>query len=132
MQVIRPTLPETPAGVIKRVSDKEVRDRSTILYIDPNPVPFTTLTLSTPPPSSSDFTAYTPDGFGRENQEHLSNVFRKLADRGCFVLLSNSNTPFIRELYSHFRIKEVDVQRAINCKGSKRADHKELIISNYS
>jgi hypothetical protein len=43
--------PQTPAGVIK-ISDKEARDRSTIQYIDPNPVPFTTLTLSTPPPSS--------------------------------------------------------------------------------
>ena len=70
---------------------------------------------------SSDFTAYTPDGFGRENQEQLANVFRKLSDRGCFVLLSNSNTPFIRELYSHFRIKEVDVQRAINSRWGVRS-----------
>jgi hypothetical protein len=38
---------ETPAGVIK-ISDKEARERSTIPYIDPNPVPFTTLRLSTP------------------------------------------------------------------------------------
>jgi DNA adenine methylase len=93
------------------------------VYLDPpyDPVSYT-----------SDFTAYTPNGFGRENQEQLANLYRKLSDRGCFVLLSNSNTPFIRELYSHFRIKEVDVQRAINCKGSKRADHKELLISNYS
>ena len=93
------------------------------VYLDPpyDPVSYT-----------SDFTAYTPNGFGRENQEQLANVFRKLANRGCFVLLSNSNTRFIRELYSHFRIKEVDVQRAINCNGSERADHKELLISNYS
>jgi hypothetical protein len=38
---------QTPPGVI-RISDKEARDRSTIPYIDPNPVPFTTLILSTP------------------------------------------------------------------------------------
>jgi D12 class N6 adenine-specific DNA methyltransferase len=94
-----------------------------IVYFDPpyDPVNYT-----------SDFTAYTPDGFGRENQEQLANVFGKLANRGCFVLLSNSDTPFIRKLYSDFSIKEVDVQRAINCKGSKRAGHKELLISNYS
>ena len=42
---------QTPAGVIK-ISDKEARERSTIPYIDPNPVPFTTLTLSTPAQSS--------------------------------------------------------------------------------
>jgi hypothetical protein len=42
---------QTPAGVIK-ISDKEAREHSTIPYIDPNPVPFTTLRLSTPDPSS--------------------------------------------------------------------------------
>jgi DNA adenine methylase len=92
------------------------------VYLDPpyDPVSYT-----------SDFTAYTPNGFGRENQEQLANVFETLASNGCFVLLSNSDTPFIRDLYSDFSIKEVDVQRAINCKGSKRAGHKELLISNY-
>jgi len=59
---------------------------------------------------TSDFTAYTPNDFGRENQVQLANVFKKLADRGCQVLLSNSDTPFIGELYSDFRINEVDVQ----------------------
>jgi site-specific DNA-adenine methylase len=53
---------------------------------------------------------------------------RKAVGR-CRVLLSNSDTLFIRELYSDFSIKEVSVQRAINCKGSKRAGHKELFIS---
>jgi DNA adenine methylase len=93
------------------------------VYFDPpyDPVSYT-----------SDFTAYTPHGFRRENQEQLANVFRKLSDRGCFVLLSNSDTAFIRKLYSDYGIKEVDVQRAINCKGSKRTGHKELLISNYS
>jgi DNA adenine methylase len=61
-----------------------------------------------PPPydhvsSTSNFTAYTNHGFGDNDQEELANVFRKLADRGCFVLLSNSNTPFIRELYSGYK-----------------------------
>ena len=61
----------------------------------------------------------------------VANVFTKLANRGYLVLLSNSDTPFIRGLYSDFSIKDVNVQRAINCKGSKRAGHKELLISNY-
>ena len=85
-----------------------------------------------PVSNTSDFTAYTPNGFGRENQEQLADVFSKLNSRGCLLLASNSDTPFIRKLYSDFNIKEVDVQRAINCKGSKRAGHKELLISNYS
>ena len=43
--------------------------------------------------------------------------------KGCLLLLSNSDTPFIRDLYSDFSIKKVDAQRAINCKSSKRAGH---------
>jgi DNA adenine methylase len=85
-----------------------------------------------PPYDPSNFTAYTSKGFSREDQIQLANISRKLSDRGCRVLLSNSDTPFIRELYSDFSIKEVDAQRAINSKGSKRAGHKELLISNYS
>jgi DNA adenine methylase len=85
-----------------------------------------------PVSSTSNFTGYTSNGFGNKNQEQLADVFETLASKGCFVLLSNSDTPFVRDLYSDFSIKEVDVQRAINCKGSKRAGHKELLISNYS
>jgi DNA adenine methylase len=73
----------------------------------------------------------TTDGFDDTDQSQLAEVFRKLNSRGCLLLLSNSDT-LIRELYSDFSIKEVNVQRAINCKGSKRAGHKELLISNYS
>jgi DNA adenine methylase len=82
--------------------------------------------------STSYFTAYTADGFGNRDQSQLAEVFRRLNSRGCLLLLSNSNTPYIRKLYSDFSIKEVDAQRAINSDGSKRAGHKELLISNYS
>jgi DNA adenine methylase len=87
-----------------------------------------------PTSSTSYFTKYTHTGFNNKDQEELATVFRKLDDRKCKVLLSNSDTQFIKELYSSFAkyIVEVDTLRAINCKGSKRAGHKELIIRNYS
>ena len=52
----------------------------------------------------------------------------------CKVLLSNSSTPFVKELYSDFdkHTKEVDVIRSINSKGTNRGGHKELLIRNYS
>ena len=61
-------------------------------------------------------------------------AFVELNDKKCKILLSNSDTPFIRRLYSDFSkcIKEINVSRAINCKASKRIGHKELLISNYS
>ena len=66
---------------------------------------------------ASYFTAYTTDGFDNTDQLQLARVFRKLDSKGCLLMLSNSDTPFIRAIYSDFSIREVDVQRAINCKG---------------
>jgi DNA adenine methylase len=93
------------------------------IYLDP---PYS------PTSSTAYFTNYTHTGFDNQDQKQLLDVFRKLDDKGCKILLSNSDTQFIRELYSNFAIVEVDTLRAINCKGSKRAGHKELIICNYS
>ena len=87
-----------------------------------------------PTSSTANFTSYSDNGFGDDNQSELSKIFAKLDDAKCKVLISNSDTPLIRKLYSDFsdHIKEVNVSRVINCKASKRLGHKELLISNYS
>jgi DNA adenine methylase len=77
------------------------------------------------------FTKYTNNGFGDQDQINLANIVKDLDNKKCKILLSNSNTEFIRNLYSNFNLKEVKVMRAINSKGSKRLGHTELIISNY-
>lgn len=100
----------------------ENAQKGDFIYLDPPYQPVN---------NTSYFTAYTTDGFDDIDQSQLVGVFRKLNSKGCLLLLSNSDTPFIRDLYSDFSKKEVDVQRAINCKASKRAGHKELLISNY-
>ncbi len=84
-----------------------------------------------PTSSTANFTGYTNEGFTDADQKQLLDTFKKLDRRGCKVLLSNSNTPFVRELYQEFSIKEVSALRAINCKGSKRTGHTELLIRNY-
>jgi DNA adenine methylase len=87
-----------------------------------------------PASSTASFTSYTNRGFTNTDQKELRDVFTELIDRKCKVLLSNSDTKFIRELYSEFAtsFKEVNVLRSINCRGSKRIGHKELIISSYT
>jgi DNA adenine methylase len=81
---------------------------------------------------TSSFTAYTSEGFGLDDQEQLAkNVFR-LIERGCRVVVSNSPTPEIRQLYRGLRQNEVLVPRAINCVGSKRNRIPELLISPKS
>lgn len=80
---------------------------------------------------TSSFTSYTSDGFGENEQIQLANVYRELADRGCFVMLSNSNMPLIKELYKDFSIHEIQASRAINSKAEGRGKITELLIINY-
>jgi DNA adenine methylase len=103
----------------------ENAQKGDFVYLDP---PYN------PTKPTSNFTSYTEYGYSDHDQEQLASIFKKLDDRQCMVLLSNSDTPFIRGLYSDFMsyTKEVNVLRAINCRGSKRAGHKELLIRNYA
>ena len=95
------------------------------VYLDPPYYPAST---------TAKFTAYTEYGFTDKDQKDLSQIFMKLTDRGCKVLLSNSDTPYIRELYNDFSryIHQVNTLRSINSSSSKRTGHKELLISNYN
>jgi DNA adenine methylase len=45
-------------------------------------------------------------------------------------VLSNSDTPFIRELYKGYRIDRVECARAINSRAQSRGPVSEVIISN--
>jgi len=80
---------------------------------------------------TSSFTAYTASRFDEAEQSRLASVVRKLSERGCFVMLSNSNSPLIRELYADFAINEVLASRAINSKADGRGKIVELLIKNY-
>ena len=77
------------------------------------------------------FTAYTKEGFDEEDQRELAEVFRELDRRGCLVMLSNSDTPFVRELYAGYDIRVVQARRAINCRADGRGPVGELVVRNY-
>lgn len=86
------------------------------------------------PPYDSDkgvFNSYTEDGFGKEDQKRLADVYKKLADRGCYVMLSNHNTRLVQELYGEFNIHVIEAKRSINANGKKRGKVEEVIITNY-
>jgi DNA adenine methylase len=90
-----------------------------IVYIDP---PYD------PVGETSNFTGYTSAGFGPENQWQLANLVHQLLERGCRVVVSNSPTPDIRELYADLAHEMVLVPRAINCDGKKRGRVGEMLL----
>ena len=96
--------------------------RGDFVYLDPPYAPVS---------GTSRFTEYVSGGFSEEDQVKLAEVFRDLDRRGCYVMLSNSDTPLIRDLYKGFLIESVSANRPINCVGSGRSNHRELIIRNY-
>lgn len=84
---------------------------------------------------TSNFTSYTAEGFLEEEQIRLRDTFIELAKMGCFVMLSNSDTPFIRELYEGcfegVRVYTVFAGRAINSNGLKRGKVSEVVVASY-
>lgn len=85
-----------------------------------------------PVSQTASFTAYAAgDGFSRADQTRLRDVFAELDRRGAKLMLSNSDVPFIRELYGKWRIDTVAAPRAINCDARGRGLVSEVLVRNY-
>ncbi len=84
-----------------------------------------------PVSSTSSFTGYDVNGFDRHQQKRLKEVIDDLTDRGCQVMLSNSDTDFIIDLYQDYNLVKVSATRAINSKASRRGKVGEVILMNY-
>lgn len=80
---------------------------------------------------TANFTGYAQDGFSQDDQRRLRDVVRDLDRRGAKVMLSNSDVPFIRELYRGMRINTVMAPRAVSCVGSRRGAVPEVVVRNY-
>ena len=76
------------------------------------------------------FDTYQKGGFSIEDHKRLARLFKELTDKGVYCMLTNSNTDFIKGLYSEYNIDVVPVKRMINCNGNKRTGE-EVIIRNY-
>ena len=77
------------------------------------------------------FVGYTENGFTKRDQERLKKLCDKLVDNGCTVMISNSSTPFIKELYSdkdRYTIHTLMAKRNINSNGNKRGEIQEVLV----
>ncbi|ABS24172.1 DNA adenine methylase [Bacillus paranthracis] len=84
-----------------------------------------------PVSDTSSFTGYSLDGFNKDDQRRLKYLFVELDKRGVNVLLSNSATDFIQELYEGFNIQIVSASRNINANASGRGKIDEVLVMNY-
>jgi DNA adenine methylase len=91
------------------------------VYFDPPYVPIS---------NTANFTSYAAGAFGLDDQRRLAETFRHLAHSGCRVMLSNSDTPFVREQYAGFCVETVRARRAINSQKGKRGPITEVVVLN--
>ena len=68
----------------------------------------------------SDFKRYTKEQFYEEDHVELAKMVKTLHERGCHVILTNSNHPLVHELYAPFTIDLIQTKRHISCNGSTR------------
>ncbi len=93
-----------------------------LVYFDPPYVPLS---------RTASFTAYAKDGFTMEDQSRLAVTFRELASRGVFLMLSNSKTDAVMDLYSPFKIHTVLASRSVNSKADGRGKVEEVIVTSF-
>ena len=92
------------------------------VYFDPPYIPLS---------ETSAFTSYTHEGFSYDDQVRLRDTFKKLSDTGAYVMLSNSSSFLVEELYQDFNIHYVEATRTNGAKSSSRGRISEIIVTNY-
>jgi DNA adenine methylase len=85
-----------------------------------------------PVSDTASFTGYDKGGFNRREQLRLKQVCDDLTRRGVQFLLSNSATPFIKELYREYRVEIIQAKRAINSDPDKRGAIDEVLVRNFA
>jgi DNA adenine methylase len=83
------------------------------------------------PPYHTTFSSYDGSGFGDDDHKKLAEFCKKISAAGGKFMLSNSDTPLIRQLYQAYNVESIDAPRMVSCKGTQRVKEQELIIRNY-
>jgi len=107
---------------VKQFSDikHEVKEAD-FIYFDPPYYPI----------KKTSFTKYARGDFLEKEQIKLKELFEELVKRGAKVMLSNSDSKFIKNLYKDYNVAFVQANRMINCDATKRGAIREVVITNY-
>lgn len=104
--------------------EKAIREvgEGDFVYFDPPYIPLT---------ETSSFTSYTHEGFSYDDQVRLRDTFKVLSDIGAYVMLSNSSSPLVEELYKDFNIHLIETFRTNGAQKESRGKISEILVTNY-
>lgn len=98
---------------------RDFADEGDFVFLDPPYLPIS---------KYSDFQRYTKEQFYEEDHRELADEVHRLHEKGCHVILTNSNHPLVHELYGDYTVEILQTKRYINSKSSNRVG--EDIIVN--
>ena len=95
-----------------------------LVYFDPPYQPVST---------TANFTSYTNKSFSYDDLSRLAELCQNLDEKGCRVLLSNSDSKEVSDMFSKkpWKTSKIRANRSINSDSKKRTGHFELLIKNY-
>ncbi len=99
----------------------EYMKKDDFVYLDP---PYDAL-------KKQSFVTYSKDGFDKKDQVRLKLFYDKLTKQNCKVILSNSFTDFILDLYKDYDIKIISAYRYIGASSQSRVKVKEVLVLNF-
>ena len=119
LQVSRVSIKCRDFGAVLRDAKK-----GDLVYFDPPYQPVS---------DTANFTSYTSKNFSFDDLSRLVELCQNLDENGCNVLLSNSDSKEVSEMFSKrpWKISKVRANRSINSDSKKRTGHFELLIKNY-
>jgi DNA adenine methylase len=82
---------------------------------------------------TSYFTAYSSNRFTKKDQELLRDTCAELASRGVRVIICNSDSEFIKKIYTdiNFEIHKIKAARSINSNIKNRGMIYEILITSF-
>ncbi|TAK58598.1 DNA adenine methylase [Patescibacteria group bacterium] len=127
LRKVSETLQHTEIKVADYKKVLRYAQKGDFIYLDPPYYPVS---------KTASFTAYTAEEFLEKEQIELRDTFLELHKRGCFVMLSNSDTPFINKIYTEIKDRKINIHkikagRMINSDASKRGKINEVLVTNY-
>lgn len=100
----------------------ETLRKGDVVYCDPPYIPLS---------KSASFTTYTQNQFTQNDQITLAALAKQAATAGHTIIISNHDTPFIREQYAGSQIYTFPVRRFISCQTQFGRPHVTELIAVF-
>ena len=80
---------------------KQYAQPGDFIFLDPPYIPVS---------KYADFKRYTKEQFNIDNHKELAEMVKYLYNKGCYVLLTNSDNELVHELYADFQIEIINTK----------------------